>query len=76
MDFDFERPFSKTDLGQWVCRGITCTLGCPSGQYKNRQVKIGCINGAFKGKRKHFLSDKNHVYFYLNSLSLSSGAQI
>ena len=37
--------------GQWVCRGTeTCTLGCPSGQYKNRQVKIGCIKGHFKRK--------------------------
>ena len=34
-------------MGEWVCHPqadyAVCTLGCPDGQYKTRQVKVACF---------------------------------
>ena len=39
--------FIQTRMGNWVCHPqadyAVCTLGCPDGEYKTRQVKIACF---------------------------------
>ena len=39
--------FFQTDIGQWVCHPqadyAVCNLGCPPGEYKNRQIKVACF---------------------------------